>query len=61
MRDHGKQDLNRRIATALVIVVRCAAVRLLVAGWGGRGTMIIKWPGFTEILVSDISPSPRRG
>ena len=27
---------------------------------GREGTMIIKWPGFTEILVSDISPSPER-
>ena len=26
---------------------------------GREGTMIIKRPGFTEILVSDISPSPR--
>ena len=60
MRGHGKQDSKRRIATAPVMVVSCGAVRLVAAGWGGRGTMIIKWPGFTEILVSDISPSPER-
>ena len=56
---NAKQDSKRRIATAPVMLVSCGAVRLLAAGWGGRGTMIIKWPGFTEILVSDISPSPR--